>query len=75
MQGVRNVGGPEVFPLDELGRITLAAHPDGRRVVTDDRAGRFAAVAGDVLTTPEGADIAPTRYRDWLQRQARPGTS
>ncbi|WP_338674033.1 SDR family oxidoreductase [Streptomyces sp. SCSIO 30461] len=67
LQGIRNVGGPEVFSLDELGRITLGARPDGRRVVTDDQAGMFAAVPGDVLTAPDGADLGPTYYRDWLE--------
>jgi len=66
--GVRNVAGPEVFTLDELGRITLAARGDQRTVVTDDTAGLFAAVKGDVLTPPEGAVIAQTSYRDWLSR-------
>ncbi|MER5183689.1 NAD(P)H-binding protein [Streptomyces sp. NPDC002896] len=69
LQGIRNTAGPEVFPLDELGRITLAARPDGRRVVTDDQAGMFSAVVGDVLIAPKGADLAPTHYRDWLQQQ------
>ncbi|MGW2564170.1 SDR family oxidoreductase [Streptomyces sp. NPDC001514] len=68
LQGIRNVAGPEIFPLDELGRVTLAARPDGRRVVTDDQAGMFAVVTGDVLTAPEDADLAPTLYRDWLQQ-------
>ncbi|MGW3008615.1 SDR family oxidoreductase [Streptomyces sp. NPDC001219] len=61
-----NVGGPDVHPLDELGRITLNARPDGRTVVTDDTAGMFAAVDGDVLTTRDDARIAPTHYTDWL---------
>src|SRR5690242_11566745 len=33
LNGIRNVGGPEVFTLDELGRIALAAKGDGREVV------------------------------------------
>ncbi|MFF2521436.1 SDR family oxidoreductase [Streptomyces liangshanensis] len=66
LQGIRNIAGPDVFPLDELGRITLAAHPDGRSVVTDSTAGLFAAVQGDVLTARPDAHIAPTRYTDWL---------
>ncbi|GES34701.1 NAD(P)H-binding protein [Streptomyces angustmyceticus] len=61
-----SVGGPDVYPLDELGRITLNARPDGRTVVTDDTAGMFAAVEGDVLTTKGDARIAPTHYTDWL---------
>ncbi|MET9414607.1 NAD(P)H-binding protein [Streptomyces klenkii] len=63
--GVRNIGGPEVFTLDELGRITLSHKPDGRTVVTDPTAGMFAAVKGDVLTD-KNAHLAPTRYADWL---------
>jgi uncharacterized protein YbjT (DUF2867 family) len=31
LQGTRNVAGPEVFRLDELGRITLAAHEPADR--------------------------------------------
>jgi uncharacterized protein YbjT (DUF2867 family) len=64
--GTVNIAGPEVFPLDELGRLTLAAKPDGRSVVTDETAGMFAVVPGDVLTAPSNARIAPTRYTDWL---------
>ncbi|GHH83560.1 LysR family transcriptional regulator [Streptomyces sulfonofaciens] len=63
--GVRNIAGPEVFPLDELGRITLSHRSDGRTVVTDPSAGMFAAVRGDVLTD-RNARLAPTRYADWL---------
>ncbi|MEU8680984.1 NAD(P)H-binding protein [Streptomyces sp. NPDC048611] len=66
LNGTLDVGGPDVHPLDELGRITLNARPDGRTVVTDDTAGMFAAVDGDVLTTKGDARIAPTHYSDWL---------
>ncbi|MCX5264551.1 SDR family oxidoreductase [Streptomyces sp. NBC_00199] len=66
IEGVRDIGGPEVFTLDELGRVTVAAKGDGRQVVVDDAAGMFGVVKGDVLTAPDGARIAPTRYRDWL---------
>lgn len=66
MRGIHNVAGPDVYRLDELGRITLDAHPDGRTVTTDDSAGMFAAVRGAVLIAPKDAHIAPTRYTDWL---------
>ncbi|MFF2327849.1 MULTISPECIES: SDR family oxidoreductase [unclassified Streptomyces] len=66
LNGTVDVAGPDVFTLDELGRITLNAHPDGRTVVTDDTAGMFAAVHGDALIAKGGARIAPTRYSDWL---------
>ena len=65
--GVREIAGPEVFRLDELGRITVEITGDHRRVVTDETAGLFAAVKGDVLTAPAGAHLAATRYRDWLR--------
>jgi uncharacterized protein YbjT (DUF2867 family) len=68
--GIREVAGPDVFPLDELGRITLAAHDDDRTVVTDDTAGLFAAVTGDELVAGPDARVAPTHYRDWLAAQA-----
>jgi uncharacterized protein YbjT (DUF2867 family) len=67
LNGIRNIAGPEIFPLDELGRITLSHKGDSRTVVTDPTAGMFAAVKGDVLTD-KNAHLAPTRYTDWLSR-------
>jgi uncharacterized protein YbjT (DUF2867 family) len=66
LQGTRSIAGPEVFPLDELGRITLAAHDDHRAVVTDNNAGMFAAASGDALLAKEDTAIAKTTYRQWL---------
>lgn len=66
LNGVLNIAGPDVYPLDELGRLTLTAKGDARTVVTDDTAGMFAAAHGDVLTAPSNARIAPTHYTDWL---------
>lgn len=63
--GIRKIAGPEVFSLDDLGRLTLAHKADDRTVVTDPTAGMFAAVKGDVLTDMD-AHLAPTRYADWL---------
>jgi uncharacterized protein YbjT (DUF2867 family) len=67
LNGIRNVAGPDVFRLDELGRVTLAAHHDSRTVITDDRASVFAGVTGDVLTAGPDAHLAPTHYQDWIQ--------
>ncbi|MEU5535642.1 SDR family oxidoreductase [Streptomyces sp. NPDC020362] len=66
LNGILNIAGPDVYPLDELGRLTLTAKGDSRSVVTDDSAGMFAAAKGDVLTAPEQARIAPVHYTDWL---------
>ncbi|MEV7136229.1 NAD(P)H-binding protein [Arthrobacter sp. NPDC093128] len=65
LNGIRNIAGPEIFPLDELGRITLSRKGDNRTVVTDPAAGMFAVVKGDVLTDKD-AHLAPTHYADWL---------
>ncbi len=66
LNGTLNVAGPEVFPLDELGRITLNARSDSRTVVTDHTAGMFSALPGDALIAKGDTRIAPTHYRDWL---------
>jgi uncharacterized protein YbjT (DUF2867 family) len=66
--GTRSVAGPEVFPLDELGRITIAATGDERTVVTDNTAGMFASASGDALVAKEDTVIATTTYRQWLAR-------
>ncbi|HUC22034.1 MAG TPA: NAD(P)H-binding protein [Streptosporangiaceae bacterium] len=71
LNGIRNVAGPDVFALDELGRITLAARHDGRTVITDNQAGIFGGVSGDVLTVGTQAELAPTHYRDWLETAGR----
>ncbi|MEU6248066.1 SDR family oxidoreductase [Glycomyces sp. NPDC047010] len=68
LNGTRNVAGPEVFTLDELGRITLEAKGDKRNVVVDDTAGMFAAVKGDVLIAGDDAVLSTTTYREWLAR-------
>jgi hypothetical protein len=66
--GTRNVAGPEVFALDELGKITLAARGDHRTVITDNSAGMFAAASGDALIAKDCAVIAKTTYGEWLAR-------
>jgi uncharacterized protein YbjT (DUF2867 family) len=68
LQGTRDIAGPDVFALDELGKITLGAHGDHRAVVTDNGAGTFAAAPRDALIAKDGAVIAKTSYREWLAR-------
>jgi uncharacterized protein YbjT (DUF2867 family) len=64
--GTRDFAGPDIFRLDEIGRVTLAAEHDSRTVITDDKAGVFGGV-GDVLTAGPDAQLAPTHYQDWLK--------
>ncbi|WP_411104850.1 SDR family oxidoreductase [Streptomyces sp. cmx-4-9] len=66
LNGTVDVAGPDTFALDALGRLTLSARQDPRTVVTDEEAGMFSAVEGDVLTGGPDARLAPTSYRDWL---------
>src|SRR5215831_15338200 len=68
VQGTRIIAGPDVFALDELGKITPARPGDRRTVVTDNGAGTFAAASGDALIAKDGAVIAKTDYRQWLAR-------
>jgi uncharacterized protein YbjT (DUF2867 family) len=70
LSGTRDIAGPEVFTLDELGRIALAATGDHRHVVTDPAAGLFGLVEGDALTAREGARLAGTHFRDWLRARS-----
>jgi uncharacterized protein YbjT (DUF2867 family) len=72
VRGTRDIAGPDVFALDELGRITLAARGDHRKVVTDNSAGMFAAASGDALIAKDGAVIAKTTYQEWLARGSAP---
>jgi uncharacterized protein YbjT (DUF2867 family) len=67
LSGIWNVAGPDVFQLDELGRFTLAARHDGRRVITDEKAGMFAPATGDALTATRDAHLGATHYSDWIQ--------
>lgn len=43
LNGVLNIVGPDAYPLDELGRLTLTAKVAAGSVVTDDAAGMFTA--------------------------------
>lgn len=44
LRGIRNIAGPEIFPLDELGRTALSRKGDDRAVITDPTMGVFALV-------------------------------
>lgn len=68
LMGTREVAGPGVLPLDQLGAMTLAAHGDKRTVVVDNTAGLLALAPGNAVIAKDGAVIATTRYADWLRR-------
>lgn len=55
-------------PVQPIASADAAQAVTWRTVVTDDSAGMFAAIPGDVLIAEDGAVIAGTAYRDWLAR-------
>jgi uncharacterized protein YbjT (DUF2867 family) len=63
---IREIAGPEVFPLDQLGRLTLAARGDDRPVVTDPYAGFYATARGTDLIAGDGTLLTETTFRQWL---------
>lgn len=65
--GTVEVGGPERFPLDDLGRRFLAERGDIRQVIADVHARYFGSELDDrSLVTGDHAHIGPTRLHDWL---------
>lgn len=64
VNGVLNVGGPDKISFSELARAVLGADAE---VVVDPIATYFGTAVDDSsLVTGEGAEIAPTRFADWL---------
>lgn len=71
INGMTEVGGPDRFPLDELGRKFLAARGDHREVVADVHARYFGSELDDrSLVAGVGARTGPTRFHNWLTRSA-----
>jgi uncharacterized protein YbjT (DUF2867 family) len=63
------VGGPDRYPMDELGRKVLSIRGDKRQVVTDAHARYFGSEIDDKsLVTGDNARIAPTTFQDWIGR-------
>ena len=71
VNGVVEIGGPEALGFDELIRIGLSAHDDPRTVVVDPDAQYFGTKLDDTSLLPgDGAQLAETRYPDWLSALA-----
>ncbi|MFI6875504.1 SDR family oxidoreductase [Streptomyces sp. NPDC050400] len=70
VNGVVEIGGPEVFELEEFIRMGLAALNDPRKIVTDPQATYWGAPLqeGTLLPGPE-ADLGETKFADWLAQQ------
>jgi uncharacterized protein YbjT (DUF2867 family) len=61
------IGGPEPFRFDKLISYGLSLHDDPRHVIADPDARCFGTrLADDSLLPGEGAQLAETRFEDWL---------
>jgi uncharacterized protein YbjT (DUF2867 family) len=75
LNGVVEVAGPEQFRFDDFIRRGLAARHDPRQVVGDPDARYFGTILAEHSLVPgEGAQLAETRFADWLTQQAATGT-
>ena len=70
LNGIREIGGPEQFRLDELMRKALAAKGDPREVVTDEQA-RYSDVRLSERTLVPGldAELGEITFDKWLSQQ------
>jgi uncharacterized protein YbjT (DUF2867 family) len=67
--GKVEIGGPELFRMDDLARRFLAASDDAREVLTDPGATYFGGTIGERTLVPgEGAWLGETRFDDWLSQ-------
>jgi len=71
LNGTFDLAGPEPIRQDDLVRQFLKATGDPRTVVTDPKALYYGVAVNDQSLTP-GANprLGPTRFADWLRRQA-----
>src|SRR5437764_769652 len=71
MNGTVDLAGPEPIRQDELVRQFLIATGDARTVVTDAKALYFGIAVNDQSLMPgEHPRLGPTRFADWLSRNA-----
>lgn len=68
--GIAEVAGPDAFQLEEFIRLGLTAKNDPRKIVTDPHATYWGAeLKENTLLPGPGAQIAETRFTDWLAQQ------
>src|ERR1700720_4331170 len=71
VNGIVEIGGPEKFRLDELGRQYLAANKDSREVVADPKARYYGVELSERTLLPgDGARLGETRFADWSKHSA-----
>jgi uncharacterized protein YbjT (DUF2867 family) len=76
VNGTVEVGGPELFRLDELIRQGLAAHKDPREVVADPHARYYGVELSERALLPgDDARLGETRFKTWLTQSAEQNPS
>jgi uncharacterized protein YbjT (DUF2867 family) len=70
LNGIREIGGPEEFGLDELVRKGLAAKGDLREVLTDEQAPYYGVRLSERTLVPgPDAELGKLTFDEWLARQ------
>jgi uncharacterized protein YbjT (DUF2867 family) len=71
VDGITEIGGPEVVLLPDLIRTALTARGDGREVVADPNAQYWGIDLEERTLVPaEGATLFDTRFEDWILETA-----
>lgn len=70
VNGIVNIGGPEQMSFADLARAVIEHQGGGQSVVVDAAATYFGTPVDDKsLVTHADAELAPTRFTDWLARR------
>jgi uncharacterized protein YbjT (DUF2867 family) len=76
LNGTVELAGPEPIRQDDFVRQFLNATGDARTVITDPKALYYGIAVNDQSLTPgDHPRLGPTRFEDWLRRNAKPGTA
>ncbi len=71
LNGMIELAGPEPIRQDDLVRQFLNATRDARTVITDSKALYYGIAVNDQSLTPgDNPRLGPTRFEDWLSRNA-----
>jgi len=71
LNGMFDLAGPEPIRQDDLVRQFLSATRDARTVITDSKAFYYGIAVNDQSLTPgNNPRLGPTRFADWLSRNA-----
>jgi uncharacterized protein YbjT (DUF2867 family) len=70
LNGIREIGGPQQYRLDELVRKGLAAKGDPREVVTDEQARYYGVRLSEQTLLPgPDAQLGEITFGKWLAQQ------